>query len=398
MTNSFSGFDATTFTKSDLRMSALSSGINSFSITAKKPPKSIEEQIDELDEKINQMRQQVLDSEHALRSLTDEIETKHELFVRQIENLKEQIDSANKEAENSFVIQQADEQAEYVRLHRKLEEEILSYQQKFDAAATNLEKQVAQRQEYAEIRNAWQITDMKRSLQLEVSKITEYNLNKTFGREGKAMTKRAKLRQVQMGLKNIQDEVSKLNMQVKEAQANYHVEQKELQNKIEMSQQNHKLMMQKLQTEQENREKDYIRHLNAVKMNIEGEKQRIDYESQASETKFTNLQSVLRTVQRQGAQQIQRQTADIQKLQSALQSAEASESRLEQSTRGSDMKMQDIRTKHAEWKTLADDIIEETNALKIENQKIVIELEKIEQNQKQQQKITRLSKRNFSHY
>ncbi|EAX99224.1 hypothetical protein TVAG_236690 [Trichomonas vaginalis G3] len=379
-------------------MSALSSSIgNQRSIISSSKPDNLDE-LEILDQKINQIREQVNNSELALRTLTDELENKHEIYVRQIEDLKSQIDAANREAENAYVMQQSNEQQEYLRLHRKLEAEILQYQAQFDAASNKLERSAEQSRDYADVRKAWQITDMMRSLQIEAGKVSEYNLTRSLGRTEKKLQKRAKIRDAQMRLKTAEDELSKMNAQVKEFQANCRIEQKELQNKLEMSEQNHKLLMQKLVNEQNHRDKDYIRHLDAVRLNIYTEKQRMEYDTQSNESKIANLQTILKSVQKQGLQQMSLLTSDIQKLQTALDAAEQSESKFSFSTKGNDTKMQDLRTKHAKWKSLADGIIEETEELKIENQKIVAELEKIENKSKLQRKSVNPMRRSMNYY
>ena len=331
---------------------------------------------EELDDQLEKARTQVDNAEDALRALTDELDTKREQFKRDLEMLREEIQSTQEDTEYNLSLQQTNEQAELQRLHDNLEQDIIKFQNSFDNTAKQMERQRAQQTAYSEARRAWKLTDMERSLQFQQSKELEYDITTALSKAERSSLTKSKSRTTQERLRQVEDEVSQLQSSVRDMQKQTHVNEIELNTKIQTSYQDHQLTVSKMKSEMQQRDRDYARHIDSVKKQIQREAQKNEWEMNNLNEKYTNLQSVYQTQQKRGLQQIQRIASDIDKLKRALDDATRSEEQFVDKNKTANLKMQELRLKASELRNTAQEMIDEKEQLERENEKIVQELNK----------------------
>ena len=331
---------------------------------------------EELDEQLEKVRTQVDNAEDALRALTDELDTKKEQFKRDLEMLREEIQNTQYDTEYNLSLQQTNEQAELQHLHDTLEQDIIKFQNSFNNTTKQMERQAAQQSAYSEARRAWKITDMERSLQFQQSKELEYDITSALSKAERSSLSKSKSKSTHERLRQAEDEVSQLQSTVRDMQKQTHVNEIELNTKIQTSYQDHQLTVSKMKSEIQARDRDYARHLDSVRKQIQREAQKNEWEMNNLNEKYTNLQSVYQTQQKRGLQQIQRIASDIDKLKRALDDATRSEEQFVDKNKTANLKMQELRLKASKLRKTAQEMTEEKEQLEKENEKIIQELNK----------------------
>jgi hypothetical protein len=318
------------------------------------------------------------EAEKTLVKLKAELEAKAALFSAEIK--ADHSDESDDESDDLTDLEKlkADQEAEIQQLTAKHEEEIATMRSRYTASLKEAEQWAEAHAENIYLERVAELENLKKELESLRSQANEAAFAQTQSRTKLfQQSKNASLQNAQR-IQQLESQLSELSSITREELRDVRAKIDECLSAVDLRELEHRNEIQKYEAEIAQREEQYNAHLQVLAQQFQNEKQRLEQQLAAANSKGENLRRVLAQLQKHHEMQIETTRRDNERMKATIYQAKTREDQLFVDTKGYVSQIQSTQHACRQIEQEIQIVNSEIEELQAENQELQAELQNLD--------------------